>query len=47
MATRKKTPGVIFRRYRKGPDGKLLDAHEYGIRAWPIRIGSDQPRKTR
>ena len=30
---------VIFRRYRKDPrTGKVLDAHRYGIKAWPIRV---------
>jgi len=30
---------VIFRRYRKHPkSGKILDAHLYGIKAWPIYI---------
>jgi len=29
---------VIFRRYRRTRNGKVLDAHEYGIEAWPIRI---------
>jgi hypothetical protein len=46
MASRKKTAGVIFRRYRTLPNGKVLDAHAYGLKAWPIRAGTDQPRKT-
>jgi hypothetical protein len=46
MAPKKKPTGVIFRRYRTLPNGKVLDAHDYGIKAWPIRVGSDQPRKT-
>lgn len=29
---------VIFRRYKKGKDGKLMDAYSYGKRAWPIKI---------
>ena len=28
---------VIFRRYRR-VGGKVLDAHDYGYRAWPIRV---------
>lgn len=28
---------VIFRRYRRC-GGRTLDAHEYGLKAWPIRI---------
>lgn len=27
---------VIFRRYRK-VGSRVLDAHDYGLRAWPIR----------
>lgn len=30
---------VIFRRFRRaGKGGKLLDAWEYGYKAWPIRV---------
>ena len=29
---------VVFRRYRKLPDGRILDARDYGYRAWPIPI---------
>jgi len=29
---------VIFRRYRRLKDGTVLDAHDYGLQAWPIRI---------
>lgn len=28
---------VIFRRFRRGRDGKVYDAHDYGVKAWPIR----------
>jgi len=35
----KKSSGVIFRRYRKDQNGNVLDAHDYGLKAWPIRIG--------
>jgi hypothetical protein len=37
----KKRIGVIFRRFRRDPrTGALLDAHKYGLRAWPIHIRS-------
>jgi hypothetical protein len=30
---------VIFRRFRKVPGtNKVLDAHDYGLKAWPMRI---------
>tara|TARA_B100000405_G_C16606085_1_gene382330 strand:- start:392 stop:520 length:129 start_codon:yes stop_codon:yes gene_type:complete len=29
---------LIFRRYRRLPNGRVLDAHEYGLKAWPIRV---------
>lgn len=29
--------GVIFRRYRT-VNGKVLDAHDYGYKAWPIKV---------
>ncbi len=29
---------VIFRRYRRTRDGRVLDARKYGLRAWPIRV---------
>jgi hypothetical protein len=29
---------VIFRRYRRTRDGRVMDAHKYGLKAWPIRI---------
>jgi hypothetical protein len=29
---------VIFRRYRRLRNGRVLDAHAYGLRAWPIYI---------
>jgi hypothetical protein len=32
-----KEGSVVFRRYRRGKDGKVYDAHEYGLKAWPIR----------
>ena len=36
---------VIFRRYRRLPDGTVLDAHDYGLRAWPIRIRRNRRKK--
>lgn len=30
--------GIIFRRYRKGRNGKVYDAYDYGLKAWPIRV---------
>lgn len=38
------TQSIIFRRYRKGKDGQILDARKYGKRAWPIRIESEQEK---
>ena len=29
---------VIFRRYRHTKSGKVLDAHAFGLKAWPIRV---------
>lgn len=29
---------IIFRSYIRLPDGRLLYARHYGLRAWPIRI---------
>jgi hypothetical protein len=29
---------VIFRRYRRLKNGRVLDAHDYGIEAWPIPV---------
>lgn len=39
MAAKKSSGGVIFRRYRKDRNGNVLDAHDYGIKAWPIPVG--------
>lgn len=30
---------VIYRRFRRLKNGKVLDAHAYGHKAWPIYIG--------
>ncbi|HYD17243.1 MAG TPA: hypothetical protein VEF76_02035 [Patescibacteria group bacterium] len=29
--------GTFFRRYRRLKDGTVLDAHDYGYKAWPFR----------
>jgi hypothetical protein len=29
---------LIFRRFRTLPDGSVLDARKYGLRAWPLRV---------
>lgn len=29
---------VIFRRYRTTKDGKVLDAYDYGLKAWPLHF---------
>jgi hypothetical protein len=42
MQIPKKSKGqgpTIFRRYRRLKNGKVLDAHAYGHKAWPIRLG--------
>ena len=38
--TKSPDPGeqVIFRRYRRTKDGRVLDARKYGLKAWPIRV---------
>jgi hypothetical protein len=43
MTTTVQPQGVSFRRYRTLPNGKVLDAHEYGYKAWPFR--SNDKRK--
>jgi hypothetical protein len=37
----KKGP-VVFRRYIRLKNGKVLDAHDYGHKSWPIHI---RPRR--
>ena len=39
-----KQSGVIFRRFIRRKDGSLDDAQAHGLRAWPIRVGTDKPR---
>jgi len=36
----KKRPGfhLIFRRYRTLKSGTVLDAYDYGLKAWPIWV---------
>ena len=29
---------IIFRRYRRTKNGDILDAHKYGLKAWPIKV---------
>ena len=35
---RKKGSNRIFRRFIRTRNGKVLDAHDYGHKAWPIRV---------
>jgi len=42
--TKEGAKGVIFRRYRTLPNGKVLDAHEYGLKAWPIRVSGKRTK---
>lgn len=46
MSKRHDPPGeiVIFRRFRRGPDGKVYDAWRYGVKAWPIRVKPNRPK---
>lgn len=37
----KQSQNVIFRRYRRGKNGELLDARKYGLKAWPIRVSTE------
>jgi len=37
----KKAPAskrIIFRRFRKLKNGRILDAWDYGLKAWPINL---------
>ena len=36
MASKKKGRVLRFRRYRRLRNGKVLDAHDYGLKAWPM-----------
>lgn len=33
---------IIFRRYIRTKDGRVLDAREYGRKAWPIRVRKEK-----
>jgi hypothetical protein len=45
MTSRQDDDGqVVFRRFRRTRDGKVLDAWQYGLKAWPIRV-RDTARK--
>jgi hypothetical protein len=45
MSTKKNDKPVIFRRFRTLPNGQVLDARKYGLKAWPIRVGDDKQPK--
>jgi hypothetical protein len=47
MSSEKPRFNVIFRRYRRTRDGRVLDARQYGIKAWPIKIAPDPTKKRR
>jgi hypothetical protein len=42
--SKKKRQGLIliFRRYRTIKGGKVLDAYDYGLKAWPIWVKSEK-----
>jgi hypothetical protein len=44
MVRSKKRSGLIliFRRYKKMKDGSVLDAYNYGLRAWPMWVKSEK-----
>jgi len=43
MSSKKRTGLIlIFRRFKKMKDGSILDAHNYGLRAWPMWFKSDK-----
>ena len=35
---RNRSSDVIFRRFRRGKNGKVYDAFKYGLKGWPIRL---------
>lgn len=41
--TERTVVGYIFRPYRELPDGRLLWARNYGLKAWRIPVYSDDP----
>lgn len=42
--SKKQTGKLIFRRFRRTRDGRVLDAHKYGLKAWPIRVSDEKSR---
>jgi|GEM_PF-1335693 hypothetical protein len=38
---------VIFRRFRRDRRGRLLDARQYGLKAWPMKIRRPRRPRTR
>lgn len=45
MKTQSNGQPVIFRRYRTLPNGQVLDARNYGLKAWPIKVSGKQKPK--
>lgn len=43
MSTNDDEMDLIFRRYRRTKNGKVLDARKYGLWAWPMHVR--RPRK--
>jgi hypothetical protein len=44
MKPARESGGVIFRRFRRVRGGRVLDAHKYGYRAWPMRMRMRRPK---
>lgn len=38
---------VIFRRFRRDRRGRLLDARQFGLQAWPMKIRRKGRRRTK
>lgn len=46
MSDRNSDGPIRFSRYRTLPNGDVLDAHDYGYKAWPFRKGRKRvPKK--
>jgi hypothetical protein len=47
--SKKKPPGVIFRPWRTLRDGTVIYAKDYGLKAFPIKVGANdnEPPKAR
>jgi len=47
MSAKRDVPGeiVIFRRFRRSRGGRVLDAWQYGLKGWPIRLRKDRVKK--